>query len=60
MIDKYDSTDFWYTFLNSLYNFGLSGIGESEIDEEMQEKLLSYFKMKIESRRYNRYGLFYN
>ena len=48
MIDKYDSTDFWYTFLNSLYNFGLSGIGESEIDEEMQEKLLSYFKMKIE------------
>lgn len=49
MREKYDSTDFWYTFLNSLDNFGLiikSGI--SEIDEEMQEKLLVYFKEKIE------------
>ena len=49
MIDKYDSTDFWYTFVNSLYNFGLSSkSGISEIDEEMQEKLLAYFRTKIE------------
>ncbi|MDE0484759.1 MAG: TlpA disulfide reductase family protein [Candidatus Poribacteria bacterium] len=49
MIDKYDSTDFWYTFLNSHYNFGLSSSsGISEIDEEMQEKLIAYFKTKIE------------
>ena len=49
MTDKYDSTDFWYTFVNSLYNFGLSSkSGISEIDEEMQEKLLAYFRTKIE------------
>ena len=49
MRDKYDSTDFWYTFLNSQYNFGLSaGRGKLEMDAEMQEKLLAYFKEKIE------------
>ncbi|RKU09239.1 hypothetical protein C6501_15520 [Candidatus Poribacteria bacterium] len=49
MTDKYDSTDFWYTFINSLYNEGLSlKSGISEIDEEMQEKLLAYFRTKIE------------
>ncbi|MDE0484760.1 MAG: TlpA disulfide reductase family protein [Candidatus Poribacteria bacterium] len=49
MREKYDSTDFWYTFLNSLYNFGLaSGRGELEMDEEMQEKYLVYLKEKIE------------
>ena len=49
MREKYDSTDFWYTFINSLYNQGLSSeSGISEIDEETQEKLLVYFKEKIE------------
>ncbi|MDE0087967.1 MAG: TlpA disulfide reductase family protein [Candidatus Poribacteria bacterium] len=49
MREKYDSTDFWYTFLNSLYNFGLSaGTGELEMDAEMQDKLIAYFKTKIE------------
>ncbi|MDE0316190.1 MAG: TlpA disulfide reductase family protein [Candidatus Poribacteria bacterium] len=49
MTDKYNSTDFWYTFINSLYNEGLSaGKGELEMDEEMQEKLLVYLKEKIE------------
>ncbi len=41
MRDKYDSTDFWYKFLNSLNNFGLaSGRGKLEMDEEMQDKVL--------------------
>ncbi len=49
MFDKYDSTDFWYIFINSLYNFGLaSGKGGLEMDEETQEKLLLYLKEKIE------------
>ncbi len=49
MFEKYDSTDFWYTFINSLYNFGLSSSsGISELDEETQEKLLAYIKTKIE------------
>ena len=49
MREKYDSTEFWYTFINSLYNQGLSDkSGISEIDEETQEKLLGYFKEKIE------------
>ena len=49
MREKYDSTEFWYTFINSLYNQGLSDeSGISEIDEETQEKLLVYFKEKIE------------
>lgn len=49
MREKYDSTDFWYTFINSLYNEGLSaGKGELEMDEETQEKLLDYLKEKIE------------
>ncbi len=46
---KYESNDFWYTFLNSLHNYGLSsGIGGLEINEEMQEKILVYLKDKIE------------
>ncbi|MCG9129489.1 TlpA family protein disulfide reductase [Candidatus Poribacteria bacterium] len=49
MLEKYDSTEFWYTFINSLYNQGLSSAsGISEIDEETQEKLLVYLKEKIE------------
>ena len=49
MSDKYDSTDFWYTLINSLYNQGLSaGKGELEMDEEIQENLLAYLKEKIE------------
>ncbi len=49
MADKYDSTEFWYTFINSLYNEGLSyGIGELEMDEEMQDKFLAYLKEKID------------
>lgn len=48
MTDKYNSTDFWYTFLNSLRNFGFSAErGELEMDEEMQEKILDYLKDKI-------------
>ncbi len=49
MREKYDSTDFWYTFINSLHNEGLSaGRGELEMDEEMQKKLLAYLKENIE------------
>ena len=49
MQNTYNSTDFWYTFINSLYNEGLScGRGELEMDEEMQEKFLVYLKEKIE------------
>ncbi len=49
MMDKYDSTDFWYTFINSLHNEGLSaGKGELEMDAGMQDKLLAYLKTKIE------------
>lgn len=49
MVEKYDSTDFWYAFINSLDNRGLSfGKGELKIDEEVQEKLLVYLKEKIE------------
>ena len=45
----YNSTDFWYTFINSLYNEGLSyGRGELEMDKEMQDKFLAYLKEKIE------------
>ena len=48
-MDKSDSTDYWYTFLNSLKNKGLSsGSGLSEIDEETQENILNYLKEKIE------------
>lgn len=48
-MDKYNSTDFWYTFLNSLYNFGLAaGRGKLEMDEETQEEFLTYLKEKIE------------
>ena len=49
MNNKYNSTDFWYTFINSLHNEGLSfGKGELEMDVETQEKLLDYLKEKIE------------
>lgn len=47
--NTYNSTDFWYTFINSLYNEGLSfGRGELEMDEDKQEQLLAYLKEKIE------------
>ena len=49
MTEKYDSIDFWYTFLDSLYNDGLAGDELKEIDEETQEKLLAYFKTKVEA-----------
>ena len=49
MIDKYDSTDFWYTYLKSLKNLGqLGGSEELEMDSNVQEKLLAYIKTKIE------------
>ena len=48
-MDKYTSADFWYTFLNSLDNYGLSaGNGELEIDEGTHEQFLAYLKEKIE------------
>lgn len=44
----YNSTDFWYTFINSLYNEGLSyGRGELEMDEETQAQFLAYIKEKM-------------
>ena len=49
MIAKYDSADFWYTYLNSLENYGLVGRGGMEMNEETQEKLLAYLKTKIEA-----------
>ena len=48
MAAQYNSADFWYMFLDSLYNEGLSGNELKEIDEETQEKLLAYFKTEIE------------
>lgn len=48
MSTKHDSTDFWYTFLDTLYNYGLAGDELKRIDTETQEKLLAYFKTKIE------------
>ncbi|MDE0327148.1 MAG: hypothetical protein OXN27_24755 [Candidatus Poribacteria bacterium] len=48
MTAKYDSTDFWYTYLNSLENHGLVSRNAMEIDEKTQEKLLAYLKIKIE------------
>lgn len=49
MMEKYNSTDFWYTFLNSLDEYGLSaGNGELEMDEETQEQFLIYLNEKIE------------
>ena len=49
MREEYVSTEFWYTFINSLYNQGLSSeSGISEIDEKNQEQLLGYFKEKIQ------------
>ena len=48
-MDKYTSSDFWYTFLNSLDDYGLSaGNGELVMDAETQEQFLSYLKEKIE------------
>ena len=49
MTTKHDSTDFWYTLLDSLYNYGLARGELKEIDAETQEKLLAYFKTKIEA-----------
>jgi len=48
MTVKHDSTDFWYTFLDTLYNYGLARGGLKEIDEDTQKKLLAYLKTKIE------------
>lgn len=48
MTVKDNSADFWYPFLDSLYNAGLSGDELKEIDGETQEKLVAYFKTKIE------------
>lgn len=48
MAAQSNSADFWYTFLDSLYNEGLSGNELKEIDAETQEKLLAYFKTEIE------------
>ncbi len=49
MSEKYVSTEFWYTFINSLNNDGVAcGRGELEMDEQTQEKLLDYLKEKIE------------
>ncbi len=49
MNNKYDSTDFWYTYLKSLKNRGqLGGSEELEMDTDIQDKLLAYFKTKIE------------
>lgn len=42
------STDFWYTLLDPFYNYGLAGDELKKIDHETQEKLLAYFKTKIE------------
>ena len=50
MIAEYDSTDLWYTYLNSLENHGLVSRNAMKIDEETQEKLLAYFKTKVEAR----------
>ena len=54
MTAKYDSTDFWYTYLNSLENHGLVSRNAMEIDEKTQEKLLAYLKIKIEEGVSNR------
>lgn len=49
MSEKYVSTDFWYTFINSLYNDGGAfGRGELEMDEETQNRFLDYLQEKIE------------
>ena len=48
MTAKNNSADFWYTFLDTLYNYGLARDELKEIDEETQEKFLAYFKTKIE------------
>ena len=48
MTAKNNSADFWYPFLDSLYNAGLAGDELKEIDAETQEKLVAYFKTKIE------------
>ena len=49
MTTKDNSTDFWYTLLDSFYNDGLAGDELKEIDGETQEKLLAYFKTKVEA-----------
>jgi len=49
MTVKDNSADFWYPFLDSLYNAGLSGDELKEIDGETQEKLVAYFKTKVEA-----------
>jgi peroxiredoxin/tetratricopeptide (TPR) repeat protein len=49
MKEKHDSTDYWYAYLQSLKNRGQLGGSEAlEMDTDVQEKLLAYFKTKIE------------
>lgn len=48
MAAQSNSADFWYTFLDTLYNHGLARDELKEINEETQEKFLAYFKTKIE------------
>ncbi len=48
MFNKFNSTDFWYTFLNSLDNLGLTiKSGISEIDKKMQKNSLPISKKKL-------------
>ena len=48
MGEKYDSTDFWYTFINSLPNKGLAyGKGDWELDDETQDNILEYLRERL-------------
>ena len=40
MTAKDNSADFWYTFLDTLYNYGLAGDELKEIDGETEENLI--------------------
>ena len=48
MTAEHDSTDFWYTLLDTFYNYGLARDELKQIDNETEKKLLAYFKTKIE------------
>ena len=49
MATKDNSADFWYTLLDSFYNYGLARGELKEIDQETQGNLLAYFKTKVEA-----------
>ena len=49
MATKDNSADFWYTLLDSFYNYGLARGELKEIDKETQGNLLAYFKTKVEA-----------